>query len=118
VHLSVHIGIGEFSAALRPTAIPAPDLDRGQKNGARQGAVSENFRNNSKAYWALLSFFMVSPAFVSDFMVSGAFMSDFIVSAGAFVSDFMLDVGGAAPTFSVLPPTFIAIGISLPSFTW
>ena len=25
VHLSVHIGIGEFSAALRPTAIPAPD---------------------------------------------------------------------------------------------
>src|ERR1700687_4848545 len=54
----------------------------------------------------------------ADFILSPAsFISDFIVSPAAFMSDFMSDVGAAAPTFSVLPPTFIAIGISLPSLT-
>jgi hypothetical protein len=40
----VHIGLGEFSTALKPTAIPAPNFDCRQKNGARKGAVSGSFR--------------------------------------------------------------------------
>jgi hypothetical protein len=138
----VRIGLGGFSPAFNRRAIPAVDFS-GPANKKRR-RKGRRFKSVKQAlYWAFMSFFIVSALAgvggfgfaIASFIFSPV---DFVLLSAGFMSELMLDEDaagaivaagaaaagsgaagaiGAASTFSVLPPTFIAIGISLPSLT-
>src|SRR5207237_5713052 len=95
-----------FSAAPDASAIPGLGKPRRRTKKRRPKAPSPSL---DPGYFFFSSFF-ISPFFISPFIISPFFIGPAVAGAAA-------PAGAAAASFSVLPPTLTAMGMSLPSLT-